>query len=903
VAIVSSTAAHVPDNHLRQAGWAGDPLLPSKVTVPGAPRWLIARPRLDKLIAHGAHGLITTVTGPPGAGKTMAIALWLAANPPPGPLAWVSLDDYDNRPRVFWAYIVAALQRAGVAVPRAMTAAVRRSAVDHEFLLQFASVIAAQDPPVTLILDDVHVLTRSKVLDGLAFALKHAAPGLHLVVSSRLDPLLPLHRYRLSGELAEIRASDLAFTVPEARQLMAQHGVTLSAESLKCLNQRAGGWAAIMRLAAISMDGHPDPDQFVKELVTEDRAVVGYLVEEVLNAQPAHIRDFLLRTSILDQISEDIADALADKGQDTGTLAELARADGFVERDNAGWFRYHSLFAAVLRLKLRREEPERVPGLHLRAAGWYRQRGDLTAAVGHAAQAGDWQFAAWMVVDELAVGRLLNPPGGDALADRFRDMPRDGRWTQPQPWLVTAALALAQGQDCTSETFLSTAEGMLAHLPAAEEIPSRLTASLTRLALARRTGDLDAAAAAAGRAQELAGAMPEDELARHPGVHAQVLAGCGAVQLWQGHFEEAAARFRSGAMAARLALTEAERTSCLGHLALIEVMRGRLSYAAELAAEATGRLKDDRGTPAEAMNGAAAVALAGVHLERNDLAGARHWQKRAQAALRTRPDKLIEAVSCLVAARRCLAEGRSEAVSEIVGHVRQGWSPPPWIACRLMVLQSQALAVAGEFQPAVDTAVQAGPESSLDATVALAQAWLAAGDAGTARDMLASGPPGDQAPVSFRLAACLVDAQVSYRCGEPARGRRSLERALQVGEPEQHRLPFAMERKWLLPVLRRDRGLAEQYRRLLELELVSGWLSGARPPGGAEPAPVIVEPLTEREREVLQHASAMERTEEIATGMYITVNTVKTHLKSIYRKLAVTHRGEAVRRARQLGLL
>jgi LuxR family maltose regulon positive regulatory protein len=194
-------------------------------------------------------------------------------------------------------------------------------------------------------------------------------------------------------------------------------------------------------------------------------------------------------------------------------------------------------------------------------------------------------------------------------------MPRDRRWTQPQPWLVTAALALAQGQDCTSETFLSTAEGMLAHLPAAE-IPSRLTASLTRLALARRTGDLDAAAAAAGQAQELAQAMPEDELARHPGVHAQVLAGCGAVQLWQGHFEEAAARFRSGAMAARLALTEAERTSCLGHLALIEVIRGRLSYAAELAAEATGRLKDDRGTPAEAMNGAAAVALAGVHLER-----------------------------------------------------------------------------------------------------------------------------------------------------------------------------------------------------------------------------------------------------------------------------------------------
>ena len=524
VPMVTSAAAPAAGGAARQATGTGDPVLASKITVPGVPGWLVPRPRLDKLIAQGAEGPMTIVTGPPGAGKTMALALWAAASPPSGPLAWVTIDDYDNRPRVFWSYVVAALRRSGVSIPRGMSATMRRYVVDHEFLLRFASLMAEQDPPVTLVLDDVHLLTGPKVLDGLAYVLRHAAPGLRLVASSRIDPLLPLHRYRLTGELTEVRADDLAFNIPESRLLLAQHHVTLSPESLQRLTRRTEGWAAVMRLAAISMDGHSDPDQFVKELLAEDSAVAGYLVEEVLNAQPAPIRDFLLRTSILDRINEDLAAELSGDVHDTSVLAGLARANAFVQPDDSGWYRYHSLFAAVLRLKLRRDHPDLVPDLHLRAARWYRRSGALADAIRHAAEAGDWQFAARMVLDELAVDQLIEPRVTELLASAFDHMPRNLAWSDPQPLLVAAAIDVARSREGTSQAYLGAAQSLLEQMPAGDEIPSRLAAAQIGLALSRRSGDLDAAAAAAGAAAG-PGARTSPGPVRAPSRHAGAGAG------------------------------------------------------------------------------------------------------------------------------------------------------------------------------------------------------------------------------------------------------------------------------------------------------------------------------------------------------------------------------------------
>jgi LuxR family transcriptional regulator, maltose regulon positive regulatory protein len=880
------------------------PILASKVTAPGVPDWAVPRPRVTKLIAEGARWCpLTVVTGPPGAGKTMALALWAAAEP--GPVAWVSLDDYDNQPGVFWSYVVAALRRSGVAVAGTLPAAARERAVDHMFLLRLASVLAGQDPPVTLIVDDLHLLTEPAALGELEFVLRNVGPGLRLVVSSRMDPLLPLHRYRLAGELAEIRAGDLAFSTGEAGLLLAQHGGTLSADSLECLTRRTEGWAAGLRLAAISMDTHPDPDRFVTELITEDSALTGYLVEEVLDAAAPEVREVLLATSILEQVSAETAAELTGNEQAGRTLLAVARASAFVQPAGGGWYRYHALFAEVLRLKLRHEDPDRLAALHRRAARWHERNGQLTDAVRHAAQAGDWPLAASMVIDALAISEIIEPRGSRSLAGEFVGMPHEGAWTRVEPYLVCAAAALSAGRCESSAATLDAAEGMLGSLPADQEAAGRLAAAMIRLAAARRTGDLASAAAAAARAEAMAGTVPTDKLARHPEIRARVLSGRGAVELWSGRLDEAARILDSGAAAAAAPGGEHERAACLGHLALVEVLRGHLRQAAKLAAQATVALRaGEQQPPAHHLDPAALVALAWVHLERNEPREAGSRLTQAHAALRASPDKLVSAVACLAAALGDLAEGHPTVAAEMAAKARCGWSVPPWLEQRLTSVESRARAAAGDIRAALAVAERASHGCSPEAAVTLAHAWAAAGDRNKARHALAPAlTAGGRAPERVRLQAWLVDAQLSYDSGDHTRGRRSLESALRLGEREQLRLPFAMERTWLRPVLQRDPALARAHRQLLGPGLASPGLAPASQATPAPVTPVIVEQLSEREREVLRYASGMLTTAEIASEMYISINTVKSHLKSIYRKLAAAHRGEAVRRARKLGLI
>ncbi len=873
-------------------------ILSSKITVPGLPEWAVPRPRLDRLIAHGAGGPLTAIVGPPGSGKTLAMASWAATSQNLGPVAWVTLDEFDNRPRVLWSYVAAALRRAGVSVPHTSWAAARGDTADHVFLVRLASALATQDPPVVLVLDDLHLLTGSTTLQGLTYVLRNSQPGLHLMVASRMDPLLPLHRFRLTGELAEIRAGDLAFSVPESGLLMAQHGIGLPPDSLECLTGRAEGWAAGLRLAAISMDGHPDPEQFVKEFVAEDSLIAGYLMEEALNAQPPPVRDLLLRTSILDSFDADLANELS--GDHAGNdLPGLVRTNAFVQPVGRGWYRYHALFADVLRLKLRHGAPGLVPELHRRAAGWYRRNGSLTQAIRHAAKAADWQLAARIVVDELAVGELIEPRGDHAIADEFARMPYAWTWTTPEPFLVAAALELAE--DHPGGGWLQVAESTLGRLPAEESVPARLAAAQIRLALARRTGDLESAAAAAGEAEVLLEAIPPGLRARRPWLRAQSLRDRGTVELWSGRLGEAAATF--GAAAAPALDGVPERVGCLGYLALLDALRGRLNRAVGRAAEAAGTPAGDGDRPPLPIGPAAHVALASVYLERNELRPANDQLKRAEAALHRHPDKMIGTVAGLVAARKALAEAQPERALEIVRQARQGGPVPCWLRRRLALLESRACAAVGDTRSALAAAEEADP-ASLDATVAVAHAWLAAGDPQAARNALASHRERAEAvPDHVRLEAWLAAARLSYGSGDRADGRRSLQRALRLGEPERLRLPFVMERTWIRPVLRADPDLAHVYRDLLAPDLASPTREPAPRPGASPQAPVVLEPLSSREREVLRRASEMLDTTEIAAALFISVNTVKSHLKSIYRKLAVTHRGEAVRRARQLQIL
>jgi LuxR family maltose regulon positive regulatory protein len=887
----------------RPAASTDIPILASKITVPCVPDWTVPRPRITKLIAEGTKWYpLTVVTGPPGAGKTMALALWAAAEA--GRVAWVSLDDYDNQPGVFWAYVAAALRRSGAAVPGTPSAAPRGRAADHAFLLRLASALAAQDPPVTLVIDDIHVLTDPAVCGELDFLLRNVGPALRVVIAARADPLLPLHRYRLAGELTEIRASDLEFSAAEAGLLMAQHGCTLPAGTLECLTRRTEGWAAGLRLAAISMGSHPDPARFVRELITEDSALTGYLVEEVLSTQPPEVREVLLSTSILEQVSAGAAIELTGDERAGAILSAAAHANAFVQPAGDGWYRYQTLFAEVLRLKLRHEYPGRVAGLHRRAARWYERNGSLADAVRHATQAGDWPLAASMVVDGLAIGEIIEPRGGRSLAAELRGMPHGDAWTEPQPYLVSAAAAVAVGQPESAAAALAAADGILERRPAGQEAPARLAAAVIRLAAARRAGDLPAAAAAASHAEALVGQVADGpgQPARHRRIRARMLAGRGAVELWSGHLDEAARLLDSAVAAAAAAGGEHERASCLGQLALVEALRGRLRRAVRLATEAAA-VADAQQPPAQHHGPAAHTALAWVHLERGELREARGRLKQVDAALGASPDRLIGAVACLMAASVGLAEGRGDVAAQFVARARSGWSVPAWLEQRLSLAESRACVAAGDPRAALAAAERAGRGAPLAAAAALADAWAAAGDGTNARRALAPAlAAAGEAPERVRLQAWLVDARLSYGSGDAVRGRRSLSSALRLAEREQLRLPFVMERGWIGPLLRRDPELARTHRRLFTPARRPD--QSPAPPGPPDPPAVAaVEPLTEREREVLRHVSGMLNTAEVASEMYISVNTVKSHLKSIYRKLAAAHRGEAVRRARQLELI
>jgi LuxR family maltose regulon positive regulatory protein len=897
------TTGRITAHRRRHAAGAGDAVLASKITVPAAPEWIVPRDRIEKLIATGARGPLTVITGPPGAGKTVALAAWAAARPSAGPIAWVTLDRFDNRPDVFWSYVVEALRRAGVPLPSDLPASPARQ--PDLFLHQVSSALAIYEETITLVLDDVHMLTDPRSLDGISYVLRNASEGLRLLVASRMDPLLPLHRYRLTGELTEIRADDLAFTEQEAKQLMAQHGVTLPPEWLKTLTRRHEGWAAGLRLAAISLDGHPNPELFIKELDAEDGAIAGYLVDEVLNSQPRQVRDLLLKTSILDRVTVGLAAEVTGNEEAAEAIPGLAHANAFVEPMGYGWYRYHSLFADVLRLKLRHQSPGEVPELRRRAARWLRRNGTLREALRQAVAAGDWALAARIAVDEFALGAFLPGQAETSLADDFKQLPPGTQTGEPRldegPLLaVRAAMALRSGQQQACGAWLARARDVLARLPADQEVPARLASALTRAALARRTGDFDGAAAAATDAAGQLGGLGPDVPARYPEVHAQVLAARGAVELWAGRFDDAAELLEQAGGVTRDAGTWA---GCVGLRAVLEAVRGRLNQAAALAGTASVPPWHRRPRTAWQPRAAAEVAHAWVHLERNQLGEAGAALSRADDALRGQPDRLLGALAWLVAARHSLARGRTETAAEMLGRAGRGWSPPAWLAQRLALARSQACAAAGDIRTALAAAGQTGPPASFRAAVALAHVHLAADDPGAAARALAGASGAREAPEYVQLEARLAEAEAGYASGHTERARQSLTRALKLAGGERFLLPFALQRAWIEPALRHDPGLAENLRRLFE--------PGAPGPSGPQPqpaatqpaAPVIVEQLSGRELEVLRLVSKMLTTAEIADEMYLSVNTVKSHLKSIFRKLGTSHRGEAVRLAQRLALL
>jgi LuxR family transcriptional regulator, maltose regulon positive regulatory protein len=409
---------------------------------------------------------------------------------------------------------------------------------------------------------------------------------------------------------------------------------------------------------------------------------------------------------------------------------------------------------------------------------------------------------------------------------------------------------------------------------------------MIRLAAALRGGD---------RAEALASRLPGGMLARHPDIRARVLSGRGAAELWSGHLDEAADLLESGVAAATACGGQGEPADCLGYLALAEAWRGRLRRAATVAGP--------QQPPGPHPRPAALVALAWVHLEHYELREAHSWLTQADAALGADPDQLIAAAAWLAAAYGGLAGGRAAVAVQSVARARSGWAVPAWVDHKLSLIQSRAYATAGDIPSALAAAERAGSDTSPEAAVTLAHAHATGGDILAARRVLTPALAAlSGQPDRVHLQARLVDARLSYTSGDRPRGRRSLMSALRLAEPEQLRMRFVLERSWIGPVLRREPELARAHRHLLAPALRHDQPPAPRA-GPEQTASLAAEPLSEREREVLRHVSQMLTTPEVATEMNISAHTVKTHLQNICRKLAVTRRGEAVRRARQLKLI
>src|SRR5271166_5759031 len=407
-------------------------LLETKFYIPRSRRDLVPRPRLSQRLDRGTASKLTLVSAPAGFGKTTLLAEWLAAGPA-GPAgerraAWLSLDRGDNDPASFWTYVIAALRTVASGVGESALALLQapRPSPIETVLTALLNDLGALAGDIVLVLDDYHVVDASDVQDGMAFLLDHLPPWLHVVIASRADPALPLARWRARGELAEIRAAELRFTPDEAAAYLNEMmGLQLTARDVAALEARTEGWIAALQLAALSMQGREDVAGFIDGFAGDDRYVVDYLAEEVLQRQPDRVQAFLLQTCILGRLSGPLCDAVTGLGGGKAMLEALDRGNLFLVPldDRRRWYRYHHLFADVLQARLLDEQPGQVPDLHRRASAWYEQNGEPSAAIGHALAAGDFGRAADLV--ELTITAMRRARQEARLRGWLEELPDD----------------------------------------------------------------------------------------------------------------------------------------------------------------------------------------------------------------------------------------------------------------------------------------------------------------------------------------------------------------------------------------------------------------------------------------------------------------------------------------------
>jgi len=873
------------------------------------------------------------VSAPAGSGKTVLLRSWIGAAGVADRTAWVPVGPDERDPQRFWALVLGALRGTapGSGLVRELTAAPDLDgwAVVERLLKDLAPLAE----PVWLVVDDVHLLGPDQALRQLELLVMRAPDALRFVLCTRRGLRLGLHRLRLEGQLAEIRAGDLRFSVAEARELFAGAGVELADPAVMMLHERTEGWAAGLRLAALSLAGHPDPGRFAAEFSGSERTVAEYLLDEVLDRQPEDVRRLLLRTSVLERVSGPLADALAGGSGGERVLQELEVANAFVVSLDVGrsWFRYHHLFADLLQLELRRTAPGEVAGLHGAAAQWFSERGFVVEAIRHAQAARDWGLAARLLAGHWSGLHL----GGQAATVHaiLAGFPAGAAAADAELAAVAAADELAQGSLEAAERYLEVAARGAASVPAARRGQARVLLGIIRLLVARHRGNPPAVAEEARRLQAAAVAPAAAQPGLGDELRALALISLGSAEYGAARIEDAAAHLEQAvALARRVGRPYLEFTG-LAYQAQVELERS-FARAAERGRQAV-ELAERHGWTDEPAAGSACIALAGALFCQGRPDEAEPWVQRAERTVMPEAEPAVGAGICFVRGLLELARGRftdalaaCRAAERLAGHLAAPHGSFFLTSTRALLLH--ALVRLGAIDRAEQTlgGLRDEDRDRGEMRVAAAVLRLAQDDPRAAAAALAPVLDGS-APVAWPnwlVSVFVLEAIVRDALSDRAAAWRALERALDIAEPDRMLFPF---------LLYRAPGLLERHARdcVKHAALVSEILTLLQPlePGPAEPAPdgypgpravlgsgkpprgkgwsggdrspELIEPLSRSEMRVLRYLPTNLSAPEIARELSVSVTTVRTHISHLFVKLGAHRRTEAVARARDLGLL
>ena len=873
-------------------------LSPAKVARPEVSSGYVERPRLQAALDEAVTCPVTLVTGGAGWGKTTLVGGWAARLRPARRVAWLTLDADDDEPRLFWASVLAALRSNG-AVPAGNPLAVVEpiGGLGPDMHRQIQLGLSQLPGDVVLVLDDVHELRSDAVHDQLARLFRYESP-LRLVLVTRVEPRPLLHRLRVSGNLAEIHSGDLAFDAAEATELLVRQGIPADqVVDVSRLLVRTEGWAAGLRLAAMFLN-RPGAD--VSGFGGGDRSVVDYLVAEVVAEQPPQTWQFLLRTSLVARVSGDLADALTGRQDGTATLAELERDNAFVTALGPArrWYRYHPLLVEMLRRQIELEHPGIIPELHERAAHWFAAHGQPIDAVRHAAAARNWPLVGTMVTN-VAAHRVLTSDR-HALASVVTQIPTGELAATPELQLCATLLCLVEQRVGDIEPHLVMARTLLVRQGDDADPSTWVLLHLMTGALARSRGSADAVVeAASGALETLDRAGSAIPLARE--FRTVALGNLGVGLMWRGDLTDAQGCLTAGLALAEQLVVALSQVNILGHLGLAAAVAGQLDDATGLAGR--GRdLAETRGWTTMTQATTVFLGLAVVSLQRHDLDGAEHLVALGVEAQRSQPEPHALFALRLTQASIDTARRRLDAARLAVDEGRTAFgsrNPPPMLRRWMILTEAELALVSGDAQ-GLRARLEAMPRASLSVAerLCLAKARLAVGALAELDELV--GPVADQVDdLQLSIEARVLQALAADRSGRDSDAIDALRRAVQQAEPGGFVAPFAGTR---------SAGVRSLLQRLLVLRkadpaFLRRLLDELGDDAGGAMVMPPVETLTEREITVLHYSATLLTNAEIAEHLFVSPNTVKVHLRHIYRKLGVSTRRTAVSRARALSLI